>query len=64
MQDPNEQREDRDFHRPDVHTQDGAPVTTTAKARQGVGSGRVLTVLAAGLALVVIGFAVTYLGAV
>ncbi|MFG1185725.1 MULTISPECIES: hypothetical protein [Xanthobacter] len=64
MQDPKEAREDVEFHRTDGRTVDGAPVKTAAKARQGVTSGRMLMVLSVGLALVVIGFAASYMGAV
>lgn len=64
MQDPNEVREDMEFHRADGRTPDGAPVKPASKARQGVTSGRVLMVLSFGLALVIIGFAVSYVGAV
>ncbi|MFS8038201.1 hypothetical protein ACI7BZ_14795 [Xanthobacter sp. AM11] len=64
MQDPVETREDADFRRPDVRTGDGAPLKPAAKARQGVTSGRILRVLAVGIALVVLGFAASYVGAV
>lgn len=64
MQDPIEVREDVEFHRADSRTVDGAPVKPASKARQGVTSGRVLMVLAFGIALVIIGFAVSYIGAV
>jgi hypothetical protein len=64
MQDPNEVREDVEFHRPDGRTMEGAPVKPAVQARQGVTSGRVLMILSVGLALVVIGFAVSYIGAV
>ncbi|WP_029004587.1 hypothetical protein [Azorhizobium doebereinerae] len=64
MQDAAERREERDFHTPDAHGAAGEPIKPAAQARQGIGSGRVLTVLGVGLALVIVGFAVTYMGAV
>ena len=64
MQDPNEVREDVEFHRADGRTVDGAPVKPAVQARQGVTSGRVLMILSVGIALVVIGFAASYMGAV
>lgn len=64
MQEANELREERDFHRPDARTPEGAPVKPAAQARQGVTSGRILVVLATGMVLVMLGFAASYLGAV
>ncbi|GGF74198.1 hypothetical protein GCM10007301_37490 [Azorhizobium oxalatiphilum] len=64
MQDPAERREERDFHQPDREGPAGEPIKPAAQARQGVGSGRILTVLSVALVLVIIGFAATYMGMV
>ncbi|QRG05328.1 hypothetical protein EZH22_19840 [Xanthobacter dioxanivorans] len=64
MQDPNEARQEREFRSPDGRTSQGAPVTASSKARQGVTSGRVLVILAVGVLLVIVGFAASYVGAV
>ncbi|MEP9353209.1 hypothetical protein ABLE93_06365 [Xanthobacter sp. KR7-65] len=64
MQDANEAIQDREFHGPDGRTVDGAPVKPAAQARQGVASGRILVVLGVGIALVALGFAASYMGAV
>ncbi|TDT94600.1 hypothetical protein [Azorhizobium] len=64
MQEPTERREEREFYAGEGTGIAGEPVKPQAQAKQGIGSGRVLTVLACGIALVVIGFAVSYLGAV
>lgn len=61
MQDRKEAHQETEFHAV-------PPANTTSKpatqARQGIASGRVMTILLAGVILVVIGFAVSYLGAV
>ncbi|MFG1300195.1 hypothetical protein V5F49_10420 [Xanthobacter sp. V3C-3] len=64
MQDPVEAREERAFRQPDGRTAEGAPVTPAVKARQGLAAGRVLTVLLVGIGLVIVAFAVSYMGAV
>ncbi|MDI4663276.1 hypothetical protein K9U40_02815 [Xanthobacter autotrophicus] len=64
MQDPAELEQERAFLEPDARTADGAPVKPAVKARQGLATGRVLTVLVVGLVLVVIAFAAGYIGAV
>ena len=64
MQDPVEAREERTFHQPDGVTVEGATITPAVKARQGLATGRVATILAVGLALVIVAFAVSYMGAV
>lgn len=63
MQDLNAMRQEHEFRAPDGRTPDGAPVKSAAQARQGVVSGRVLTILAVGLVLVVLGFVASYVGA-
>lgn len=64
MQDPQERRQDREFHGSEALGPQGEPVKPAAQARQGVYSGRVATILLAGVILVIIGFAVSYMGAV
>ncbi|MGU3493837.1 hypothetical protein ACLBXM_07335 [Xanthobacteraceae bacterium A53D] len=64
MQDPAERREEREFHQPDREGSAGEPIKPAAQAKQGIGSGRILTVLACGIALVVVAFAASYMGAV
>jgi len=64
MQDPVEARDERAFRQPDGHTAEGAPVKSAAKARQGTATGRVATILAVGIGLVIVAFAVSYMGAV
>ncbi|MFG1359441.1 hypothetical protein [Xanthobacter pseudotagetidis] len=64
MREPQEIRDERDFHAPDARGPAGEPVEPAAKARQGIGSGRVLTVLVAGIVLVMAAFALSYMGAV
>ena len=59
-----ERAEERTFHQPDGRTTDGAAVKPAAKARQGLISGRVMMVLVAGIVLVVVGFIISYAGAV
>lgn len=64
MQDPTEAREERTFHQPDGRTAEGAPVKPAVKARQGLATGRVATILAVGMGLVIVAFAISYMGAV
>ncbi|MBB6307653.1 hypothetical protein [Xanthobacter tagetidis] len=65
MREPEEIRDEQEFHEPVTRRgPKGEPVEPAAKARQGIGSGRVLTVLVAGIALVLVAFAVSYMGAV
>lgn len=64
MQDADERREEAAFRAAPRRTIEGAPVVPAAKARQGVSGARVLTVLVAALALVMVGFAAGYLSAV
>ena len=64
MREPDEIREEQEFHAPDARGASGEPVEPAAKARQGIGSGRVLTVLLVGIALVMAAFVASYLGAV
>lgn len=64
MQDPDEARQERDFHGPDAHGSQGEPIKPAAQARQGLSTGRMLTVLWVGVALVVIAFAASYVGVV
>lgn len=64
MQDPAEMKQEREYHQPDGRTADGAAVKPAVQARQGFLSGRILTVLTVSLVLVVIAFAVAYMGAV
>ncbi len=64
MQDATERQEEREFKTNDTRGPAGETVKAPVQARQGVGSGRVLTVLLVGVVLVVIGFAASYLGAV
>jgi len=64
MIEPSERAEERTFHQPDGHTAQGAPVKPAAKARQGLVSGRVATVLGVGMLLVIVGFIISYVGAV
>lgn len=56
-----ERRQDAEFH---AGQQIGSEAKPAVQARQGVATGRVMTILLAGVILVVIGFAVSYLGAV
>ncbi|MDI4656303.1 hypothetical protein [Xanthobacter autotrophicus] len=64
MQDPAEMKQEREFRQPDTRTADGAAVKSAVRARQGFSTGRILTVLVVSLVLIVIGFAVSYMGAV
>ena len=65
MQDREERRQDAEFHAGTGATgAPGAPAKPATQARQGVTSGRIMTILLAGVILVVVGFAVSYLGAV
>ena len=64
MQDPIEQREEQAFRSPDRRGAQGETVKPAAKARQGVSSKRVLAILLAGLVLVLIGFALSFVLAV
>lgn len=61
MQDPIEAREERDFHGPDKRGSHGELVKPAAKARQGLGTRRVLTVLLASIALLVAAYVASYL---
>lgn len=60
-QDPIEAREERDFHEPDGRGREGEVVKPAAKARQGLSSSRVLTVLLASIALLVVAYIASYL---
>ncbi|TCT02654.1 hypothetical protein [Aquabacter spiritensis] len=64
MQDQDERREEREFRQPGATGAPGEPVKPAPQARQGVYSGRIMTILLAGIVLVIIGFAMSYLGAV
>lgn len=64
MQVENESRQDAEFRGPNVSGQPGEPAKPAPQARQGVVTGRVLTVLIVGLMLVVAGVAISYVGAV
>ncbi|MEP9350351.1 hypothetical protein [Xanthobacter sp. KR7-225] len=64
MREADEIREEREFHAPETRGAGGEPVEPAAKARQGIGSGRMLTVLLTGIALVTAAFVASYLGAV
>lgn len=59
-QDPIEAREERDFHGPDGHGPEGEVVKPAAKARQGLSTSRVLTVLLASIALLVVAYIASY----
>ncbi len=61
---PSEGQQDREFHTPDAQGPAGEAIKLASQARQGVSSGRVMTILLAGLILVIVGFAVSYIGAV
>ncbi|MCG5233560.1 hypothetical protein [Xanthobacter oligotrophicus] len=63
MQNPTGTEEERGFRDPDAHTPDGAPVKSGVQARQGVISGRILTVLTVGLVLVVLALTISYCSA-
>ncbi|MFG1428210.1 hypothetical protein [Roseixanthobacter glucoisosaccharinicivorans] len=64
MEDQNERREEAAFRTPDQRGIEGEVVTPAPKARQGVTSSRIVTILAVGLVLVIIGFAASYLTSV
>lgn len=64
MQEAGEQREQREFYAGEARGPAGEPVKPEAQAKQGTGSRRVLTVVICGIALVIVGFAVSYMGAV
>ncbi|QTL05404.1 hypothetical protein J5J86_09025 [Aquabacter sp. L1I39] len=64
MEDVKERREERAFHSPDGMGPQGEPVKPAPKAKQGVGSGRIMTVLVVGIIVVVAGFVASYLLAV
>lgn len=64
MDDVKERREERAFHSPDGIGPQGEPVKPAPKARQGVGSGRVMTILVVGLIVVVTGFVASFILAV
>ncbi|MEP9369779.1 hypothetical protein [Xanthobacter sp. VNH20] len=64
MDDQNERREEAAFRAPDQRGTEGEVVKSSPKAKQGVSSGRIVTILAVGLVLVVIGFAASYLTSV
>ena len=63
MQDPQELRQEEEFRGPEGKGPRGEPVKPSAQTRQGVTAGRVTTILLAAIILVIIGFAVSYLGA-
>lgn len=63
MQGQTEARQEREYHSPDKHTPEGAPVKPAVKARQGLISGHVILVLTISLILVVVAFTATYIGA-
>lgn len=62
--DPTETREERAFHGPDARGPQGEPVKPAAQARQGLSTSRTLMVLIAGVALVAVAIAASYVGAV
>lgn len=64
MPDSAELKQEREYHQSDTRGADGGAVKSAVRARQGLSTGRILTVLVAGLALVAIGLAASYLGAV
>lgn len=64
MQDPVEQREERAFRTPDARGPEGETVKPAAKARQGLSSKRVMIVLVVALALVIIGFILSFVIAI
>lgn len=64
MEDMKERREERAFHSPDGIGTQGEAIKPASKARQGVTSGRVMTILVAGLVLVVAGFVASFILAV
>ncbi|WP_341989826.1 hypothetical protein [Azorhizobium sp. AG788] len=64
MQDASERQQEREFRAADGRGSAGEPVKEAVQARQGVGSGRILTVLTVGIVLVAIGLAATYMGVV
>lgn len=61
MQDREERQQEAEFHAAPTMADQGKPAP---QARQGIGSGRIMTILLAGVILVIVGFAVSYLGAV
>jgi hypothetical protein len=64
MEDQTERREEAAFRTADQRGGDGEVVKTATKAKQGVSSGRIVTILAVGLVLVIIGFAASYMTSV
>lgn len=64
MQDASERQQEREFHSAQGRDPVSAAPKPAAQARQGVGSGRIVVVLAVGIVLVALGFAATYMGAV
>ncbi len=64
MDDVKERREERAFHSADGVGPQGEPVKPAAQARQGIGSGRVVTILVVGLIVVVAGFVASFMLAV
>lgn len=64
MEDMKERREERAFHSPDGIGREGEAIKPASKARQGVGSGRVMTILVVGLLFVVAGFVASFILAV
>lgn len=62
---PSEAKQDREFHQPPTPDgPEGEVRMPASKARQGVTSGRIVTVLCAGIVLVTLAFVASYLGAV
>lgn len=64
MQDASERQQEREFRTAEGRGSAGEPIKQSVQARQGVASGRILTVLTVGIVLVAIGLAASYLGAV
>ncbi|MFG1422261.1 hypothetical protein [Roseixanthobacter liquoris] len=64
MEDRNERREETAFRAGDQRGPEGEVVKPAPQARQGISSMRIVTILAVGLVLVVIGFAASYLTSV
>ncbi|OYX75947.1 MAG: hypothetical protein B7Y95_00530 [Rhizobiales bacterium 32-66-11] len=64
MEDQTERREEAAFRTADQRGVEGEVVKPASKARQGVSSKRIVTILAVGLVLVIIGFAASYMTSV
>ncbi|HQS08704.1 MAG: hypothetical protein B7Y12_13605 [Rhizobiales bacterium 24-66-13] len=64
MEDQTERREEAAFRVADQRGAEGEVVKPAPKARQGLTSGRIVTILAVGLVLVIIGFAASYMTSV